>query len=901
MQRLSIFLLGPPLVEIAGLPVRPGTRKTLALLAFLAISRRQHRRESLINLLWPDYAKSSGQASLRNSLHPLREAIGGSRLDASRDSVGLKPGGDTWIDVERFRGLIAQCGAHGHRMDQVCAACRKPLGAAAELYRGDFLSGFGLPDSANFDDWQPAQTEALRSDMELCFDRLTLCLREQGDPGRAIRYACTWLERDRMNETAHRRLMDLYVMSGQRTAALRQYEACAQILQEELGAEPESETKQLFEHIRDDDITVTKPAFRRPDGAFSNNLPHQPTRFFGRGKQMQAIRKLLPETHILTLTGAGGCGKTRLALETASTLLEEHEDGVWLVELAPLSDPALIPHAVAAALDVTEQAGTPVMETLVSYLRRKQLLLVMDNCEHLIDECARVVAGLSGSCRSLSVIATSREPLNVPGEVIWRVPSLEFPPENCLDDLKIPELSAFAAVELFMDRAASAMPAYTLTDPNAAAAAQICRRLDGIPLAIELAAARLRALTVEQILAGLDDRFRLLSEGSRTAPARHRTLRAAIDWSYDLLSPKEKTLFRRFSVFAGGFTLAAAESICADEGADGLIASGDILNLTAHLVDKSMVQREEQEGHARYRLLESVRQFALEQLVESGEAENAKARHADYYLKPAQEVEFFGQEHVAWLRKLDAEHNNVRAALAWSLDGEQVELGQRSTEALWWFWYVRGHMSEGQRWLGEALSKGSDVPAALRAGLLCRAGHLAIDLGEVARAKALLLESMVMSEQIGDNAAIAQTLYFRGLLSYMRGDFQNAAVLYEKSMALSEQVGPKWFYLSALEMRGRMALEQGDLELAEPHLTEALVLSRNLRADYHIAVALRDLGQLELVRAAKHGVARCLGGLATVAAAKGRLEKAVRLFAALWAEGRSMPLEQAIGYALEKT
>ncbi len=270
-------------------------------------------------------------------------------------------------------------------------------------------------------------------------------------------------------------------------------------------------------------------------------------------------------------------------------------------------------------------------------------------------------------------------------------------------------------------------------------------------------------------------------------------------------------------------------------------------------------------------------------------------------MKPAQEVEFFGQEHVAWLRKLDAEHNNVRAALAWSLDGEQVELGQRSTEALWWFWYVRGHMSEGQRWLGEALSKGSDVPAALRAGLLCRAGHLAIDLGEVARAKALLLESMVMSEQIGDNAAIAQTLYFRGLLSYMRGDFQNAAVLYEKSMALSEQVGPKWFYLSALEMRGRMALEQGDLELAEPHLTEALVLSRNLRADYHIAVALRDLGQLELVRAAKHGVARCLGGLATVAAAKGRLEKAVRLFAALWAEGRSMPLEHAIGYALEKT
>ena len=408
-------------------------------------------------------------------------------------------------------------------------------------------------------------------------------------------------------------------------------------------------------------------------------MPLELSSFVGREKELAEVKRLLLEdARLLTLTGSGGCGKTRLALAVARELVEWFEDGVWLVELAPLADPPLVPQSVAFTLGVREQPGRSLTEALSNHLRYKKMLLVLDNCEHLVEACAELAEALLHSCPELRVLATSREALGITGEVAWPVPSLSLPDLRRLPAVE--SLPQYESARLFVERIVAVKPAFALTDQNAVAVAQICYRLDGIPLAIELAAARAKVLSVEQIADRLDDCFRLLAAGGRTAMPRHKTLRATMDWSHELLSEEEQTLFRRLSVFAGGFSIDAVESV--GEGAG--IERDEVLGLLSHLVDKSLVLAQEQGGEARNRLLATVRQYGREKLALSGEEAEVGRRHARYFLELADGAEqaLYGPDQIRWLARLETEHDNLRAALSWSIGEGEAELGVRLAGAL---------------------------------------------------------------------------------------------------------------------------------------------------------------------------------------------------------------------------
>ena len=392
-----------------------------------------------------------------------------------------------------------------------------------------------------------------------------------------------------------------------------------------------------------------------------NNLPIQLTSFIGRESEIAEVEGLLAETRFLTLTGSGGCGKTRLGLQVAAGLVEQFPDGVWVVELASLSDPDLVPQETASVLGVREGQSGSLMDTLLNYLKSRGMLLMLDNCEHLIDACRTLADTLLRSCPNLKILAASREALGIAGERAWRVPSLSLPDPQNLETLKASTLTQYEAVRLFIDRAVAVQSSFAVTERNASALAQLCHRLDGIPLALELAAARAKVLSVEEISARLDDRFRLLTGGSRTALPRQQTLRSAIDWSYNQLSEKERVLFNRTSVYMGGWTLAAAEAICAG----GEIEEYNILDLLTSLVDKSLVVTKEEEGRTRYYLLETVRQYARDKLLESGEGVDLRNHHLEWYLDLAERSEpgLRGPDQVEWQKRLEIEHDNLRTAL----------------------------------------------------------------------------------------------------------------------------------------------------------------------------------------------------------------------------------------------
>lgn len=571
------------------------------------------------------------------------------------------------------------------------------------------------------------------------------------------------------------------------------------------------------------------------------NLPRQMTRFIGREQEMREVKRLLPKTPLLTLTGTGGTGKTRLALQVAADVLDAFPGGAWLVELASLSDPVLVPQAVASALGLREEPGRPLAQTLVDQLQSKRLLLVLDNCEHLTDACARLADTLLKACPGLTMLATSREPLGVSGEKPWRVPSLPQPDPDRLP-LGEKNLAAvileYDACRLFLDRAVLARSDFVLTRHNAPSIAAICHRLDGIPLAVELAAARVRALSVEQIAARLSDRFRLLTGGSRTAPPRQQTLRALMDWSYDLLSDTEKTLLRRLSVFAGGWTLPAAEAVC---------GVGETLDFLTALVDKSLVVFEEQNGAARYRLLETMRQYGRDKLQESGQSRACHTRHRDHFLQFAQEAhtKMNGSEGAQWLDTLEAEHDNLRAALEFCLGEEgDVERGLDLAGSLAPFWKLRGHVREGAHWLTRALGKADAGPTAARATALSGAGTMAYEQGDYQAARARYQESLYVQQERENPKGVAAALSNLGNVAYRQGDTQAARARYEESLAMSRGRGDRWGVASTLGNLGNVAHTEGDCARARVLHEESLALSRALGDQRMTAYTLHNLANV---------------------------------------------------------
>ncbi len=554
---LALQFLGPPQLILENEPVPVNRRSIVALLAYLAVNnsgqtKQIYTRESLSALLWPDYNQVKAFTNLRHTLWEIQKHFGSGWLIANRETIGLHANANLWVDVHRFESLLAE----GQAQNEV--SLRIPLlTESVKLYRHHFLSGFNLKNAPTFDAWSLTKADELRHKLT---EALTLlaedhCLLEDAES--ALQYARRLVTLDPLNEYAHRLLMQVYSQVGQHNAALKQYQDFEQVLRKELGLDPQPETRALYKQIRKGDLKHVPVGIQRETITPQNNLPQQLTSFIGREAQQAEIVHLLARNRLITLAGPGGIGKTRLSLQAAAKVLHQFPDGVWFIELAPLTDPHLIAQTILSTLHLGEQSGKTPLLVIEEQLNHKRLLLILDNCEHLIAGSARVAHALLKSTSEVKILATSREVMGIGGEIAWRVPSLALPDPKSLPD----QLTKYESIRLFMERALAVQPHLNLDETSMLAIAQICARLDGIPLAIELAAARVKALTVHQIASRLDDCFRLLTRGSPTVLERHQTLRAAIDWSYNLLGEDERKLLSRLSIFMGGWTLEAAEQV----------------------------------------------------------------------------------------------------------------------------------------------------------------------------------------------------------------------------------------------------------------------------------------------------------------------------------------------------
>jgi predicted ATPase/DNA-binding SARP family transcriptional activator len=886
MAHLRLELLGPPLIYLGDEPIQVSSRKPVALLAYLAVTGQPHTRDFLAALLWPDHDQATALAYLRNALWVLGKAGLGEWLSAEPDSVRLQPG--CGLDLADFRALAAQGQTHGHPPEQACRTCLHQLRAAADCFRDGFLAGFALRDSPEFDDWQSYQAETLRQELARVLECLVLQCEAFSDPEPGILYARRWVALDPLHEPAQRRLMRMYAHGDRRALALKQYETLTHLLEQELGAEPDAETHRLFREInlgrvapaRAERLQPEPPAAvlssaglaSRPAGNLApNNLPAQVTSFIGRQRDIARVLAQFEEdgARLLTITGPGGTGKTRLALQVAGRLVESHAgrypDGVFFVDLSLIDREDLAPSAIARALGMLEIPGRPLSELLADHLRDRRTFVVLDNFEHVMGAAA-LLAGLLGTAPGLTVLVTSREVLRLYGEQVYDVQPLELPPLDPAAPLA--SVLENEAVQLFHQRARAARPAFTLDGENAARVAEICVRLDGLPLAIELAAARAGLLSLDQLLGQLDDRLKALRGGPRNVHARQRTLGDTIDWSYNLLGEGEKRLFARLAVFHGSCCLEAVEQVCAGD------LDLDAAEALESLRNKSLLRGEPgPDCEPRFAMLETIRAYTLKKLEETGEAEEIRRRHASYYLalveRAAPELTG-GSRQIQWLDRLEREYSDLRAALQWSLDGGDVVLGQRLAGGLLMFWNRHFHYAEWEWWIAQALEHRETAPLDVRARLLFSLGDstyflqvpqagvqplreavslyrklgdrrntawalvvLAIvlgfaDPGKYPEALALGEEGLALFRTLDDPAAVAQALNVLGELTRSQGQDQRACQYYEESLAIAIQIGDRLREEMMYENLGFVAYHEGKYALSRDFFLKALALAREI-------------------------------------------------------------------------
>ena len=906
---MRVKLLGGFEVSLGARPIpdewwRLRKARNLVKLLALASDHRLHREQATA-LLWPDLGSRAASNNLHHALHAARAALGSAsgttshHLSLKDERLALCPNGSLWVDVEVFERAAATA-----RLSREPAAYQ----AALELYAGELL-----PED-RYEVWAEGRRSALRRTRLTLLTELAEVHEGRGDLGAAMVALQEVIAHESAHEGAHAGLMRLYAASGRRYEALRQYERLKELLWREFGAEPEAESRRLYEQILAGRVSpfgpTSAPRLSERAHAPRHNLPFSLTRFVGREREISGVEGALVGTRLLTLIGAGGSGKTRLALEVARDLTGVYPDGVWLVELAPLAEAELVPQAVAAAMGVREQPGRSIENTLGTALRTKILLLVLDNCEHLVDEVARLVETLLNSCPDLRVLATSREVLGVAGEATRVVPSLS------LSDPEQPASArrASESVRLFVDRARQRWPGFALTEENSQVVAEICRRLDGVPLALELAAARVGVLTVAQIAARLDDALGLLTEGGRTAAPRQQTLRATLDWSYELLDEPERILFGRLSVFVGGFTLEAAETVGTGAGVGG----EGLLDLLGRLVHKSLVVAEAVGGGAlRYRMLEPVRQYARARLDEGGEGEKVLREHAVFYLALAEEAEpeINGADRDAWRAYLETEHGNLRAALRWSLENGDPQTALRLAGAIFWFWFHRGYWREGRGWLEEALTLPcASAPTAARADALTGLGILAWLQGDHDAARFRLEESLALCRELGYRQGLVQPLHFLSMEMLGRGDEAAARALAEESVEVAREGEERFDLAMALANLGLAAHTQKDYAVARPVLEECAEICRKIGDNWLLSLPYRHLGYMEL-REGNHEratalfeeglnalrgveekwfVARAVETAAIAAAVRGDCGRAARLF------GAGEALREAVGASVQE-
>jgi predicted ATPase/DNA-binding SARP family transcriptional activator len=839
---LAIDLFGPFQTHLHGVALPPfRTRKAEWLLSLLTLrAGAQVERDWLAATLWPESPEASALANLRSSVRDLRQALGSEAprvYSPTTRTLGLNLT-DARADVLEFDAAVA-------RGDPAS------LQQAVAIYRGPLLEG--CPEEWAFQERQSREQAYLHALETLAAQALS-----GGHPAGAEQYLRLAISVDPFRESAYRGLMQVLAAGGNLAAAVQTFQELRLRLDRELGMAPDPQTAALFERLRDQPppasfLQSSVGASRRRPG----NLPAPPTPLLGREIELAAIEAALrgETVRLLTLTGPGGTGKTRLAIEVAIGQRDGFQDGVFLVPLAPIRDADLVASTIAHALGVQEETSRPIRELLIDHLREKQMLLLLDNFEQVV-AAGLLVSELLAAAPRLKVLVTSRAALRLRGERRFPVSPLAVPEPRCLPPAA---LSQYAAVQLFLQRALDVKPGFALTNENAPAIAEICRRLDGLPLAIELAAARIRIFPPPALLARLGSRLELLVEGPRDLPARQQTLRDTIQWSDDLLDEPVRSIFRRLSVFVGGFTLEGAEAVGAD--ADAL----------AQLVDNSLLRVEEpplsvsgtgraptrfgaggdsvgREEGSRYRMLETIREFAAERLAESGEAESFALRHAAYCLHLAEqaEPELRRAEAPAWLERLEIEHDNLRAALAWCLephdpratinDGppnskqqapstqheSEASYGLRLLGALAPFWTMRGHGSEGRQWVSRILAlPGASDPTPARAKGLVGAAILFREEGEIATVRALYDESLILSRTCGDRIGCARVLEALGNLSREQGRLAEAETLYDESRQLYRELGDKRGMAGLLTGMALMGVEARDWQRARTLLEES--------------------------------------------------------------------------------
>ncbi|MBI5033753.1 MAG: tetratricopeptide repeat protein [Chloroflexi bacterium] len=848
---LKVYLLDSFRIERDSQVIQLPTRKIESLLAYLVLHPESHSREKLATLLWGDSTDQQARHSLRTALGTLRKAIGDRFLLTDRETVQFNPNFPIWVDAKEMERASSE--------------------SRISLYTGDLLPDF-------YDDWILQERERLCALYIHALLQLTQDARTRSEYTRAIEWAQKVLATDSANEKAYQHLIFCLAAQGERIAALKQFDECEKKLRDELGVEPSRETIALRDQI-ERQLTGSKS-----HEALLTNLPNPLTTFIGRKKEQQELTELLRNMRLLTITGSGGCGKTRLAIQVANRSVASFPDGVWWVDLAPLSDPAYVTQVVAQSLGAQENPNQSLEETLVNFLRGKQLLIVLDNCEHLISACAQLATRCLSACPRLQILATSRESLGITGELAWRVPSLALPE----GELSLPteQLAQYDAVRLFAERAKMFAAHWKLSD-HALAVTHICRRLDGIPLAIELAAARMKVLSVDQIANRLDDRFNLLTDGSRTALPRQQTLRTTIDWSYDLLSDASRCLLQRLSVFAGGWTLEAAEFVCTGDR----IAFSDILDLLTRLIDKSLVVTEERTGVVRYRMLETIRQYAQEKLSEANEDRLLRSRYLDYYVRFMLDAQgkLHGREQQQWLDRIEVENDNWRAALDWSFGEGRVQKGLRLASALMEFWEMRGYWKEGRTRIEHLLNQTEAAAETLEranallvaahmtglggAGDLERSGQYLGELVQIARrcgvdgkavlvlglcawaddtfgkdpkaSQAMVEEALAIALSLGDQWLMGRVLFMRGWLLVGTVDYASALEAFESSLANFKSVGDAHWIARLVTHIASIHAKQGHFALAHQELEQVLLYFRQVKAKREIVYVVNQLGETE--------------------------------------------------------
>jgi predicted ATPase/DNA-binding SARP family transcriptional activator len=930
---LSARLLGRFEISSDAQSVALLSRPAQALFAYLILHPgTAHRREKLAGMLWPESLEETARDNLRHALWRLRKALPPAPtapyLLVDGLSIGFNAASNFWLDAN----AVESAGE---------SATSDELIAALESYGGELLPGF-------YDEWVVLEREHLESVFEHKMARLMSLLQAEHRWLDMLDWGERWIKLGQRPEPAYRALMTAHAAKGDMSKVAVTYERCIKSLKE-FGIEPSEQTRELYKRLKaGNEILEAKslaPEREKRKKASKTNLPVPATSFIGRKNELNEIATLLSLARLLTLIGPGGVGKTRLAIQAASDVAGKFKDGVFWVELVGLSDANLVPQEIAQSLKVHEGSGMPPIELLKSDLADKSLLLVLDNCEHLVGSVAEAAEQFLGACPKLKILATSRERLGVFSEVVWRVPSL----------------SERTSRQLFAERARAARHDFSLTESNQAFVTQLCERLDRVPLAIELAAARVSLLSVEEIAQRLDDRFSLLTSGSRTALPRHQKLRATIDWSYDLLSEPERTLFRRLSVFASGFTLEAVESICSRD-----MKGGDILDLLSRLADKSLVIVEfvSAISETRYRLLETIRLYALEKLDATREVETTRDRHLEYFTQLAEEAapNAIGIGAVQYYEKIDRELDNIRSAVEWSIETHQGILALRLIAALLYFWLNRSSLGEWFDRLGrvlllpEGMQRTAERAKAINSrSLFYWAQVSSLDLRED------LEEALSIGRELGDDIVIAQSLSNLARQETAAGNYTAARTLFQQSLDAWRGISAE-ATMDALMTRvflGDLAFIQGNLQEAEALYEKAVSAFRKIQDHNFLAYTVRRLGQVSCRRAEfsaaallygeslsinrelrdERAVIACLAALAGIAAARGKLAVASQILGAVeallarrkiylrqvdqmefddntstvraqmdpenlersWAKGAAMTLEEAIALALRDT